>query len=227
MRWFIIKLAFGLGLLLAGVDGRAEGVDSARVARRTERFERRVVRFEQRRENYRSAWANALPKYQVAQFAGSIGAFSLGMGWDYGKGKRWETEFLFGYLPRFSSDEGKVTFTLRENYVPWQMRLKGRWSYKPLAVSLGLNTVLDDNFWVREPEKYPAPYYKFSTRIRFLLFFGQRFSVDLDEDMWFKRLEFFYALGTCDLYVISAFTNRCVRPRDILSFSVGVKFQVF
>ena len=227
MKWSIIKLACGLWLMLAGLEVWAEESDSVKMAQRTARFERRVERFDRMRERHRSAWARMLPQYQVAQYAGSIGVFSLGIGWDYGKKEQWDTELLLGYLPRFSSNEGKVTFTLRENYVPWRIKLAERWSYKPFFVSLGMNTVFDEDFWVREPERYPAPYYKFSTRIRFLLFVGERIAVEFGEDSWFNRLEFFYGIGTCDLYVISAFTNKYLKPRDILSFSVGVKFKIF
>ncbi len=226
MKWFIINVICGACLLLAGMTARAEGVDSVRTQRKAERYERRVAYFEKRREKYQRGWERLIPKYQIVQFAGSIGAVSVGTGWDYGKKGQWETDFLLGYLPRFSSNEGKVTLTLRENYIPWRVKLGGCWSYRPFSVSLGMNTVLDDEFWVKEPERYPAPYYKFSTRVRFLLFVGQRFAVDLGENHWCKRISFYYEVGTCDLYLISAFSNKWLRPNDILSLSFGVKFQI-
>ena len=162
-RLSIIKLACFALLLLSAVGGWAQERDSLRLLREKERYERRVERYERRRENYRSGWEKMIPKYQVLQFAGSIGLVSIGTGWDYGKHKQWETDFLLGIIPRFSSNETKVTLTLRENYMPWRVKLSDSWEFRPFSVSLGMSTVLDDDFWIREPEKYPAPYYKFST----------------------------------------------------------------
>lgn len=225
-RLSIIKLACFALLLLSAVGGWAQERDSLRLLRQKERYERRVERYERRRENYRSGWEKMIPKYQVLQFAGSIGLVSVGTGWDYGKHKQWETDFLLGIIPRFSSNETKVTLTLRENYMPWRVKLSDSWEFRPFSVSLGMSTVLDDDFWIREPEKYPAPYYKFSTRMRFLLSVGQRFTVYQREDMWFKRISLYYEVGTCDLYLISAFTNKYLKPGDILNISFGIKFQI-
>lgn len=225
-RWSIIKLVCFFALSFLAFEGWAQERDSLRLVRERERYERRVERYERRRENYRSGWEKMIPKYQVLQFAGSIGLVSLGTGWDYGKSKQWETDFLLGIIPRFSSDQTKVTLTLRECYMPWKVRLKGGWDFKPFSVSVGMSTVLDDDFWVKEPEKYPTPYYKFSTRVRFLLSVGQRFTLHQGKDMWFKRISFYYELGTCDLYLISAFTNKYLKPGDILNLSFGIKFQI-
>ena len=89
-----------------------------------------------------------------------------------------------------------------------------------------MNTVLSDDFWVKEPEKYPNNYYKFSTRVRFHIFTGQRIAFDLGPHSPFRRITAFYELSTCDLYVISSATNKYVRTWDILSLSFGVKLHI-
>jgi hypothetical protein len=37
----------------------------------------------------------------------------------------------------------------------------------------------------------------------------------------------FYELSSCDLYVVSAVTNRYLKPTDYLRLSFGLKFQIF
>ncbi|MFR7877163.1 MAG: hypothetical protein ACLU4J_12665 [Butyricimonas paravirosa] len=126
----------------------------------------------------------------------------------------------------FFFQQGKVTFTLKQNYAPWEVSLGGKWWLEPLVTGLYMNTVLSDDFWVKEPEKYPNNYYKFSTRVRFHIFTGQRIAFDLGPHSPFRRITAFYELSTCDLYIISSATNKYVRTWDILSLSFGVKLHI-
>ena len=41
-----------------------------------------------------------------------------------------------------------------------------------------------------------------------------------------KEITFFYEISTCDLYVVSAFTNKYLKPKDYLSLSFGIKLQL-
>lgn len=188
----------------------------------TNRYDRRVHR-------YRRHWAALIPTHTKLQFAGNMGLLSAGFGWDYGKRNQWETDLLFGFVPKYSSDKAKMTFTVKQNYIPWSLQIKkSRFSAEPLTCGLYLNTVFGDEFWVSEPERYPKGYYGFSSKIRFHVFLGQRLTYDIDPKRRFtaKALTLFYELSTCDLYLISAVTNRYLRPRDYLSLSFGVKVQL-
>ena len=191
-----------------------------------DREQRRAERHQRKLEQYKSGWNRLIPKYQNVQYAGSMGLLSLGVGWDYGRKKQWETEIMFGLVPRFSSNKAKVTFTLKQNYVPWEVSLGKNWVLEPLETGLFVNTVLASDFWVKEPEKYPNNYYKFSTRVRFHAFLGQRIALNMKENFPFRRITVYYELSTCDLYLISKFTNQYVKMVDILSLSFGLKFHI-
>lgn len=191
-----------------------------------DREERRAERHKRKLERYQNQWNSLIPKYQNLQFAGSIGLLSAGMGWDYGRQRQWETEFMFGFVPGFSSNKTKVTLTLKQNYVPWEVSLGKNWMLEPLETGLFVNTVLASDFWVKEPEKYPNNYYKFSTRVRFHAFLGQRIALNMKENFPFRRITVYYELSTCDLYLISKFTNQYVKMVDILSLSFGLKFHI-
>jgi len=102
--------ALMLGLIAINVSGQVETVG-------TSRYDKHITQY----TNYHTA---LIPKYIKGQFAGSIGMVSVGFGWDYGKNRRWETDFLVGLVPRLESNRAKMTFTLRENLVPWDGALQ-------------------------------------------------------------------------------------------------------
>lgn len=45
----------------------------------------KISKHEKLQEKYQSRWNRLVPRYNKFQFAGGMGLFSLGVGWDYGK----------------------------------------------------------------------------------------------------------------------------------------------
>ena len=183
--------------------------------------------FDRRIHRYRKNWGNLIPTHNKIQFAGNMGLLSIGFGWDYGHRNQWETDLLFGYLPKHDSKRSKMTFTVKQNYIPWSYPMSPRFSLEPLTCGLYVNTMFGDEFWVKEPERYPEGYYGFSSKIRFHIFVGQRFTFNIDPKRRFfsKELTLFYEISTCDLYMVSAFTNKYLKPQDYLCLSFGLKLQ--
>lgn len=183
-------------------------------------------RYAKRIEKYTSWWEKLIPRYSKLQFAGSMGMLSIGPGWNYGN-DHWETDFLLGLVPRNSDRHAMATITLKQNYLPWHISLHERFFIEPLTCGLYINTLLDKDFWVKNPDRYPKGYYTFSTRVRTHIFVGQRITLNLkSRKRWNKSISLFYELSTCDLYLISAATNHYLKPRDYLSLSFGAKFQI-
>ncbi len=188
----------------------------------TSRYDRRIHRYRQR-------WENLIPTHFKVQYAGNMGFLSAGFGWDYGKRNQWETDLLFGYLPKFDSDRAKLTFTAKQNYIPWSIKLgNSPFDFEPLTCGLYMNTVFGDEFWTNEPDRYPSGYYNFSSRIRFHLFVGQRltFNIPHKHRYFAKQITLFYELSTSDLYIVSAVPNKYLEPKDYLCISFGVKMQL-
>ncbi|MCC8088156.1 MAG: hypothetical protein LIO79_02680 [Rikenellaceae bacterium] len=176
-------------------------------------------------EKYQTVWNSLIPRYAKAQFAGSIGVVSFGTGWNYSK-DRLETDILFGFLPKFADTRAKVTFTVKQNYLPWQVSISDKWYLEPLNCGLFMNALMNKNYWVSEPVKYPAGgYYRFSTKVRFHIFAGQRFTLRLNKN-GMKSVTGYYEISSCDLYIISAATNKYLKPKDYLSLSFGLKLQI-
>ena len=61
------------------------------------RYDRRIIR-------YRKHWDVLMPTQSVIQTCGNMGIISVGIGWDYGKRRQWETHLLFGIIPKYVSD---------------------------------------------------------------------------------------------------------------------------
>lgn len=186
--------------------------------------------YEERIYKYHRHWHKLIPTHTVIQYAGSIGIASTGLGWDYGKRNQWETTVMLGYLPKYHSDKSKVTFTLKQNYTPWSLPLKGdRLRVEPLTCGMFFNTIFSEEFWVEEPDRYPKGYYGFSTRVRTHLFLGQRLTHHFNgKNKRHKSITAYYELNTCDLYLASLFTNPdYLKLTDILHLGFGIKIQLF
>lgn len=184
--------------------------------------------YDKRIHRYRKHWAALIPTQFVIQNAGNMGVLSAGIGWDYGKRRQWETDLLFGYIPKHQSTRGKLTITLKENYLPWSIDLRKGWSLEPLQASIYVNTVYGHEFWRSQPGRYPDDYYEFmSTKFRLNVALGQRVTWQIPQNKrkYAKSICLFYEIGTCDLYIRSKFIDHSVLLKDILGLSIGVKLQ--
>lgn len=220
MKWSIFKYALCAGLMLIWFSPEVSAQQAP--AELNSKYDKRVHR-------YRRNWEKLIPTHTKIQFAGNMGLLSFGTGWDYGKKNQWETDIFFGFVPKYDSKRAKATMTLKQNYLPWSLHLGKGFSTEPLTCGLYFNTVFGNEFWVREPDRYPKGYYNFSSKIRSHIFLGQRLTYDIDPKQRHtaKAITVFYELSTCDLYLISAVTNRYLRPRDYLSLFFGLKLQLF
>ncbi len=187
------------------------------------------TKYHRNTERYNDAWEALIPNQTTIQFAGSIGMFSVGIGWHYGKRDRWETELLLGFVPKYNSEAAKPTFTVKERFTPWNIDLSSRWSIEPLSTGLFVNSIFGEGFWRREPSRYTKGYYGFATKMRFHIFLGQRIRYRIPSRIrrYNKSVALYYEISTCDLYAISAFTNKQIGFADILSLGLGLRFEIF
>lgn len=213
-------------LLMSGVASSAgcladTTVVSDDAVARNEAYHERLVRRAER-------WNKLIPNIFTLQFAGGIGMFSAGFGWDYGSSDQWETHVLVGFTPKRYDYQTYWTLTLREMYNPWKIRLGKGWSMKPLSVNLAVNSILHGDFWMSEPDRYPHGYYGFSSRMRFHLGLGQRFTFAIPEHKrWISSsLSVYYEVSTCDLYVRQKFLNKKIPLKDIITLAVGLQWAI-
>lgn len=185
--------------------------------------------YERQLQRRKNRWSRLIPNQSCIHYGGSIGLLNFGIGWHYGRGDHWETELLFGFIPRFNSDEANFTFTIKEHYVPWHCQIgRSRWTIEPLTAGLFFNTIAGEDFWSRLPDKYPKQYYGFSTKIRAHIFLGQRvrFRIPSRNRLFHQAISAYYELSTCDLYLISKFHNKEYPVKDMLSLSFGLRWEM-
>lgn len=184
--------------------------------------------YERRIERRQQVWQKLLPDIFVLQYAGGGATISAGVGWDYGSSDQWETHMMFGFIPSRYKHTHYWTFNLREIYSPWRVRVGATIRLKPLTVSLGVNSILHGDFWMSEPDRYPHGYYGFSSRMRFHLALGQRWTVNIPRDkrLISSELSIYYEVSTCDLYVRQKIRSSSIPLKDILSLGLGVIFKL-
>lgn len=179
-------------------------------------------------QKYRARWAALIPTHAVVQNAGNMGLVSAGLGWDYGN-EKWETQLLFGYIPPYESNRGKLTSTIKQNFIPWNVSLGQGWALEPLTSSLYINTVYGSEFWRSQPSRYPAKYYQFlSTKFRLNIALGQRITRTCfpSRKVGLKSISLFYEVSTCDIYVRSFFIGSDTPWTSLIGLSLGLKFQI-
>ncbi len=173
-------------------------------------------------------WSSIIPRTVVVQYAGNIGAVSAGAEWSYGKNGRWGTSLLFGYLPKHHSDCAKGTVTLKQRFTPFNIRVKENIDFRPLECGIFFNTIMNGEFWIAEPDKYPKGYYGFATRVRSNIFIGQRFDFLLPAKYKcnIKSLSVYYELSTSDFHICSYFPNyKYLDLSDLFCLGVGMKMN--
>lgn len=214
-RRYIFSIAMAVGLCFAACD----------VSARERSGERRLdVRSH---EGY-VGWERLIPTHVKVQYAGGMGVMSAGIGWDYGRKCRWETDVMAGFLPRAYADEFHTTFTLRQNYIPWSIGCGERFSLDPFTCGVYLNFISGERFWVREPARYPGEsYYGFTSRLRIHVYVGQRATLHFRSGTTLRSITLYYELSANDLNIVAKFGNRTLRLSDIVFFSAGVKLQLF
>lgn len=174
------------------------------------------------------SWKRLLPTHVKVQYAGGMGVVSVGYGWDYGRKCRWETDLLTGVLPRAYSERTHMTFTLKQNYIPWSVRCGGCFAIEPFSCGIYMNFISGENYWIREPDRYPGDqYYNFTSRLRFHLYVGQRVTFYLRSDTSLRNITLYYELSANDLDIVAKCGNRTLGLDDIVYFSAGLKLQIF
>ena len=253
MKWYIVSL-FSLWTLTAGAQTDQAAVKNSldlqysttsvssqptEVTMKDSMADKEVVAdslitdastaYERHTHKYKNFWYKLVPNQFTTQYAGSIGVVSFGAGWHYGKHKNWETDLLLGFVPKYHSEETKVTFTVKERYVPWHLNTGRHWMVEPLTTGLFFSSIFGEDFWNNEPSRYPDRYYGFSTRVRANIFLGQRltYRIPSKKRHFFRSISAYYELSTCDMYIISAIPNKNVRLSDILSLAAGIRLNVF
>lgn len=190
-----------------------------------------VTPYTRRTERFRRGWNHLIPNQTSFQVAGGIGAFSIGIGWYYGRREQWETDVLWGFVPKANGDDMHQTLTVKQRFVPWHLPLfkSRRWTAEPLTAGAFINCIFGEGFWEKAPSKYTKGYYGFNTKVRYNLFVGQRlrYNIPRRHRRFNRSVSFYYELSMSDLYLVSSIPNKQISFFETLTLALGLRFQVF
>lgn len=163
-----------------------------------------------------------VPDYVKAQFAGNIGLFSVGVGYQLFNNVLY-SELLYGFVPEFASRADNIhLITIKNTFPIFRKKIGKNLTISPIA---GFTTTLDigTNSFTTLPSKYPDGYYV-PTAFHFTVFGGALLHKDFKNPKVFKGADFYFEASTVETYLWYAITSKEVKFNDIFSAAFGVNF---
>ena len=134
MKWLNFNSIIGMAVLsllfyTENVAAQTDKNDTKQKIDTIQTTQPEYSKYDKRIHRFRKGWNSLIPTHNKIQYAGNMGMFSFGTGWDYGKRDQWETDLFFGFIPKHDSHRAKMTMTLKQNYMPWSLELGKGFSY--------------------------------------------------------------------------------------------------
>ena len=128
MKWLNFNSIIGMAVLsllfyTENVAAQTDKNDTKQKIDTIQTTQPKYSKYDKRIHRFRKGWNSLIPTHNKIQYAGNMGMFSFGTGWDYGKRDQWETDLFFGFIPKHDSHRAKMTMTLKQNYMPWSLEL--------------------------------------------------------------------------------------------------------
>ncbi|TJZ59811.1 hypothetical protein FAZ15_13000 [Sphingobacterium olei] len=160
-----------------------------------------------------------MPSNIKLQFAGNIGMFSTGIGYE-SPNKRWKGDLLYGFVPRrYSGTEPIHSLTVKGKYSTLHREYKEDIHVEWLQMGLWVNYALNEDFFFKLPSYYEPNYY--------LIRPGLNIGGFLGSEVRYKNWGLYYEVGTTDKYLIHFFKNfPSVQFNHIVSSGLGLVFHL-
>ncbi len=151
------------------------------------------------------------PDHVNLQYAGSIGYFSGGIGYNFFKEKT-ALSFHYGYVPKNKGGWMSI-FTAKFEYKPFAITIKDKIIIHPINPVFFPSYTSGDNFdYQFKTSQYREGYYFWSSALRLHLGAGTEVKILNNKNAAFKSVSLYTEANTNDLYAISWFENRTTAP---------------
>ncbi|WP_256005969.1 hypothetical protein [Pedobacter deserti] len=170
-----------------------------------------------------------IPDEAIAQYAGSIGYFSAGAGYDIFANKKGRLDFHYGYVPQ--NKGGKLNIaTVKFAYKPWEIGIGKTTKFYPLNPGIFLSYTfhkeLSFNF---DTEQYPKDYYYWSEALRPHLSVSTEVDIStakLFKTNTIKKLGVYIEANTNDYYLVNYFQNMsALTITDVFQLGLGLRVR--
>lgn len=168
-----------------------------------------------------------IPDYLNMQFAGNIGAASIGIGYYLNPIRSLSFDMIYGYSPSNLTNVDIHNIIIRLNYKPTTINLPKKWSMKPIFnMAISMHLIDDNSIFKKLPSIYPKGHYA-PNAFRFHFDFGGILRYDFTQHTFFKAVELYVTSTTNDLYLYSIFKAKRMAITDIFSIAIGLNIFLF
>jgi hypothetical protein len=166
-----------------------------------------------------------LPDFAVMQYAGSIGYFSGGFGYNVFKSKA-RFSMHYGYIPLNRGGELQVV-AAKLIFIPASITVWNRVKMNPVDVGIMGSYHYGDKMEARWPEGvYPKGYYWWYPALRAHLLMESSVTYEFKKGQRFTSVTGYVEWNTNELYFVSFVQNlRAVRLEDIVKVGTGVRLR--
>lgn len=160
-----------------------------------------------------------MPNNVKLQYAGNIGMFSTGIGYET-KSKKWKADFMYGFVPeKYAVDEPIHSVTLRGKYAPIHRTYGNDIQVNWLNTGMLFNYSFGENYFFQPPRNYEKGYYKLSTALNVGIFVGS--------EVRYKKWGLYYELGTTDKHIVNyAKSPKFIGLHNIWNIALGAVYHL-
>lgn len=163
------------------------------------------------------------PDYFIGQYAGNIGFFSGGLGYDLFNG-RLSGNLMIGYVPEEIANTSIVTISQKNIFRFRNFKPQLIHQFYP-TTGFSVNMETGNNSFIVLPDRYPDGYYG-TNAFTFSFFVGLNYQLEVQKSILFKQIEYYAEIGTLATYVYYAFKQRDYFNPDIWSLAIGMKLKL-
>ena len=174
--------------------------------------------------NAQNSFLNRIKPDQLnLQYAGSIGYFSGGIGYNLFHEKA-TVSAHYGYVPKNKGGWMSI-FTAKFEYKPFEIKIKDKLIIHPINPVFFPSYTSGDNFdYQFKTSQYREGYYFWSSALRLHLGAGTEVKILNHKNAAFKSVSIYAEANTNDLYAISWFQNRTTTPfYEMFKLGYGVR----
>lgn len=164
-----------------------------------------------------------VPDYVKVQYAGNIGLFSVGAGYDLFSDLV-STELLYGYVPESVSEAKEIhTITLKNTF---PLYTKHWDAFSASAISgFTFSYETGNNSQLKYPDKYPEGYY-FTNAFHMTFFGGINLHKEIEASKMLTGIDFYIEFGTLETYLFYKVTSNEVGLDDVFSTAIGINLHL-
>lgn len=161
------------------------------------------------------------PDHIKIQYAGGIGFFSLGTGYQ-NRQHNLEGDLYYGYLPKSIGGVRIHSLSAKFFWIPFHLTGKKIALAEPLITGILVNYNFGKQYFINEPSYFPDHYYNFPTAINSAVLFGSRIGFNKP-----KKLAVYIEVLSFDRDLASFFSNtQSLRFTELFTAAFGLKFNL-